>query len=247
MPRFTPSRVPLLDQRWTVVPPERRRRAARRRRRRSSAEGRRPACAGATSAPGFEYSLSFFDGFNHLPNVERRSAQVGQARCRSVVAVARDAYPAIRTYGARRGGADAVVHDQGRGGVLHVVDAADRRVRAVRGAARAADRRVGARRRLRRRGGDDHAACGARVRARPRPDALDRRRARRTRSIRTAASRSRPPSARTATASTRRSSTRRRAASTGARRSPASASRGQRRRLPRPVPPQLPRRARASL
>ena len=53
-------------------------RRARRRRRtsrsstraRRSRRDRRSASAGATSATGFEYSLSFFDGFNHLPNID---------------------------------------------------------------------------------------------------------------------------------------------------------------------------------
>lgn len=69
VPRFTPSRVPLLDQRWTAVPPE--------------AAGIRFVDGGArlpsgTEAgvrwghlgAGFEYALSYFDGFNHLPNIE---------------------------------------------------------------------------------------------------------------------------------------------------------------------------------
>ena len=69
VPRFTPSRVPLVDQRWTpvpaqvasipivdagsVLPP-------------GSETGLRWSHIGA----GFEYSVSFFDGFNHLPNIQ---------------------------------------------------------------------------------------------------------------------------------------------------------------------------------
>ena len=69
VPRLTPSRLPLLDQRWAVLP---------------------PALLGATVVDGgsvvpersqqglrwnhtggrIEGSLSFFDGFNHLPNIE---------------------------------------------------------------------------------------------------------------------------------------------------------------------------------
>jgi hypothetical protein len=62
-PRFTPSRMPLLNQRWTVLPeglrlPE---------------IGSRYPGAGQFGvrwnrlARGFEHSLSFFEGFNHLP------------------------------------------------------------------------------------------------------------------------------------------------------------------------------------
>ncbi|HMF99332.1 MAG TPA: hypothetical protein VKE96_33765 [Vicinamibacterales bacterium] len=69
LPRFTPSRVPLIDQRWTVVP---------------AAAANIPLVDGGAIFPdasqtgvrwghtgaGFEYSLSFFDGFNHLPNFD---------------------------------------------------------------------------------------------------------------------------------------------------------------------------------
>jgi hypothetical protein len=70
VPRFTPSRVPLLHQRWAVVPadiaalptaqipatwPGR------------SQTGLRWSHVGA----GFEYAASFFDGFNHLPTIDR--------------------------------------------------------------------------------------------------------------------------------------------------------------------------------
>ena len=82
VPRFTPSRVPLLNQRWAVVPadvamlpivqipatlPG------------GSESGVRWSHVGA----GFEYAASFFDGFNHLPTIDRGLI-----------------YPAIRMYGA---------------------------------------------------------------------------------------------------------------------------------------------------
>ena len=83
VPRFTPSRVPLLDQRWTVVP--------------DVAAAAPFASAGATLpegsetgvrwghvGAGYEYSLSFFNGFNPLPNI----------------GLAGLTYPAIRSYGA---------------------------------------------------------------------------------------------------------------------------------------------------
>ena len=82
VPRFTPSRVPLLNQRWAVVPadvamlpivqipatlPG------------GSESGVRWSHVGA----GFEYAASFFDGFNHLPTIDRGLI-----------------YPPIRMYGA---------------------------------------------------------------------------------------------------------------------------------------------------
>lgn len=99
VPRFTPSRVPLLDQRWTVVPTE--------------AAGVPIVDAGAALpagsqtglrwghvGAGFEYSLSFFNGFNTLPNIGLvgQVGQVGQVGPPSVIALQRT-YPAIRTYG----------------------------------------------------------------------------------------------------------------------------------------------------
>ena len=66
VPRFTPSRIPLVNQRWTAVPeipftvvdrgadlPS------------GSQAGVRWSHVGG----GFEYALSYFDGFNHLPTI----------------------------------------------------------------------------------------------------------------------------------------------------------------------------------
>jgi hypothetical protein len=94
-PRFTPSRIPLLGQRWAVLP-----------------EGappnlsivETPAEFPTRSQAGvrygqirerFEYSVSFYDGFNHLPtielgNLDPASSTIGFTRV----------YPPIRTYGA---------------------------------------------------------------------------------------------------------------------------------------------------
>ena len=94
VPRLTPSRVPLFDQRWTVLP----------------AEAAQVAIVDAGSelpggpqvglrwghvGGGFEYSLSFFNGFNTLPSI----GQVGQVGQAGVIALQRT-YPAIRSYGA---------------------------------------------------------------------------------------------------------------------------------------------------
>jgi hypothetical protein len=90
-PRFTPSRTPLLNQRWTVLPaglenvplndlgsqfPGR------------SSFGARWNHIGS----GYECSASFYDGFNYLPLVQGQAAGVGIDVLRR--------YPALRLYGA---------------------------------------------------------------------------------------------------------------------------------------------------
>src|SRR5438876_770639 len=67
VPRFTPSRLPLLGQRWTVPPDHPVILIASPGVELASGSqfGVRWAHAGA-----IEYSLSVFDGFNHLPTVE---------------------------------------------------------------------------------------------------------------------------------------------------------------------------------
>ncbi len=90
-PRFTPSRTPLLNQRWTVLP--------------SSLEGvplhdLGSEFPGRSSfgarwnhiGSGYEASASFYDGFNYLPLFE------GQPTRASIDFVRR--YPALRLYGA---------------------------------------------------------------------------------------------------------------------------------------------------
>jgi hypothetical protein len=91
-PRLTPSRIPLLDQRWTVLPEQ-------------AAglpivdvqnipDGSQAGVRWHYTGAALETSLSFFDGFNHLPNVaiepdpERAALRVMRL------------YPAIRSYGA---------------------------------------------------------------------------------------------------------------------------------------------------
>jgi hypothetical protein len=77
-PRFTPSRTPLLNQRWTVLPPE--------------AAGIAIVDRGAVYpgggqygirwnhlGGGYEYSLSYYDGFHHLPLIDARLT-LGPAR-----------------------------------------------------------------------------------------------------------------------------------------------------------------------
>ena len=92
VPRLTPSRLPLLDQRWTAVPPD--------------APRVQIIDAGAVLPAGaqtgirwsrigtrFEHSLSFFDGFNHLPNVNVRPGSFPSVEVSTF-------HPPIRAYGA---------------------------------------------------------------------------------------------------------------------------------------------------
>jgi hypothetical protein len=92
LPRMTPSRVPLFDQRWTVFP--------------SGAAGVAVVDGGSRIPDGsqqgarwshvgdrFESALSYFDGFNHLPNID---AQVLVSP--SAIELIR-VYPDVRTYG----------------------------------------------------------------------------------------------------------------------------------------------------
>ncbi len=92
-PFFTPSRTPLLNQRWTVLPPE--------------ANGVNLVDAGARYpggsqvgarwnhiATGYEYSLSYFRGFNSLPLFD---VQFDPA---TFTARAQRYYPELQMYGA---------------------------------------------------------------------------------------------------------------------------------------------------
>jgi len=93
-PRFTPSRLPLLDQRWVVIP-------------RGLPEELRLVEAGARlpGGPqfgvrwnrlggGFEYSLSFYQGFHHLPLMEARPLSLVPPR----IEIER-LYPGMRMFG----------------------------------------------------------------------------------------------------------------------------------------------------
>lgn len=67
VPVFTPSRVPLLDQRWTPVPP----RVELVLEDSIFPERSQVGVRWGHTAGGFESSLSFYDGENHLPTVEQ--------------------------------------------------------------------------------------------------------------------------------------------------------------------------------
>jgi hypothetical protein len=91
VPRMTPSRLPLINQRWTVIPPEATDFALK-------DEGSvfpKQAEQGArwSHAGRFEMGLSFFNGFNHLPQI---NPDIDAAH--SIIRLTRT-YPDLRTYG----------------------------------------------------------------------------------------------------------------------------------------------------
>ena len=93
VPWFTPSRAPLLDQRWTAVPttvPPLTLEDGGRHLPEGSQAGVR---WGHTTAAGLEYSASYFNGFNHLPDVT-----IVPGSAPTALAVVQT-YPAIRSYG----------------------------------------------------------------------------------------------------------------------------------------------------
>jgi hypothetical protein len=88
-PRFTPSRLPLLNQRWVVLPEVTVHDAGAR-----FPGGSQYGARWNHLGRGYEYSLSFFDGFNHLPLLDAR-LQTSPFR----IDLARF-YPQMRMYGA---------------------------------------------------------------------------------------------------------------------------------------------------
>ena len=94
LPRFTPSRIPLLGQRWTAVPAD----AAPFPIVDADSDlptGAQTGVRWTRVGDRLEYSASFFDGFNHLPNIE---AVVRQPFAPEIAI--RRVYPSIRSYGA---------------------------------------------------------------------------------------------------------------------------------------------------
>jgi hypothetical protein len=92
VPRLTPSRLPLFNQRWTVFPPNIPPGSIVSGNLDLPTKSQFGARWGHTGSR-FECALSFFDGFNHLPNIELRPG----ASLLEVELTRR--YPAIRTYG----------------------------------------------------------------------------------------------------------------------------------------------------
>ena len=91
VPRFTPSRIPLVNQRWVVPPPG------------APApiteidaafpDGGQAGLRWSHAGSRLEYAFAFFDGFNHLPNLE----PVPTFRDDGLTLVPR--YPSLRSYG----------------------------------------------------------------------------------------------------------------------------------------------------
>jgi hypothetical protein len=100
VPRFTPSRLPLLSQRWTAVPAE------------AAAipivdagavlpQGSETGVRWSHVGAGIEFSLSYFDGFNHLPNIETATTiNAEPANPAGIAVTIRRNYPAMLAYGA---------------------------------------------------------------------------------------------------------------------------------------------------
>jgi hypothetical protein len=88
-PRFTPSRLPLFNQRWVVLPDVAIRDAGAR-----FPGGPQYGARWNHLGRGFEYSLSFFEGFNHLPLLDARIQPV------PLRVDLQRFYPQMRMYGA---------------------------------------------------------------------------------------------------------------------------------------------------
>src|SRR5205823_8320444 len=92
LPQMTPSRLPLLTQRWTVIPPEAAGFTLQDKGSvfpSASEQGIRWSHSGR-----FDMGVSFFNGFNHLADI---NAAVDNAR--KTITLTRT-YPDLRTYGA---------------------------------------------------------------------------------------------------------------------------------------------------
>ena len=92
VPFFTPSRTPILDQRWTAVPPTPLPLTF------ADVSGGPPKGSQSglrwgRTGTGYEYSLSYYNGFNHLPNID---VQQGLTPFRVDV---RRQYPNLHSYG----------------------------------------------------------------------------------------------------------------------------------------------------
>ncbi len=92
-PRFTPSRTPLLNERWTVLPPDLSQIPLRDL---GSEFPGRSSFGGRWNhlGSGYEISASFYDGFNYLPLFD------GRLNLSRATIDFRRRYPALRLYGA---------------------------------------------------------------------------------------------------------------------------------------------------
>ena len=93
-PHFTPSRVPLLEQRWTVLPADLPPHVAIVDSAAAFPTRSQAGVRWGETRDRFEYSVSFFDGFNHAPNF----GLAGDGAPGALV-IGR-LYPSLRSYGA---------------------------------------------------------------------------------------------------------------------------------------------------
>ena len=89
--RLTPSRIPLLDQRWTVVPPEAAGLSIRDGGSRFPARGQAGVRWRHTGGQ-MELGLAYFDGYNHLPHIEALPVDADTIEVTRV-------FPRLRSYG----------------------------------------------------------------------------------------------------------------------------------------------------
>jgi hypothetical protein len=106
-PAFTPSRIPLASKRWTVLPPDAPALEAVERR---LPEGSQAGVRWGYTGGAYEVSLSWFDGFNHLPIIEpalgigpldpTRAGALDSARAGFAPLAVAIRFPSMRMYGA---------------------------------------------------------------------------------------------------------------------------------------------------
>jgi hypothetical protein len=87
LPFFTPSRLPLVDQRWTVAPPGVQ--LVARPDQETLPDRFQAGVRWGMTLPAYEYSVSFYDGFHHLPTLDllpALSASYGPPPSTSLVA-----------------------------------------------------------------------------------------------------------------------------------------------------------------
>jgi hypothetical protein len=98
-PFFTPSRLPLFDRRWTVVPPGVTLVHAPNLREPAMPERAQAGVRWGYNAGRYEYSMSFYDGFNHLPAIDQGLIDIPSAPGGPIVVEVARRYPALRMYG----------------------------------------------------------------------------------------------------------------------------------------------------
>jgi hypothetical protein len=91
VPTFTPSRIPLVNQRWVVPPPDLPAPIAEIDA--TFPDGAQTGLRWSHAGSRLEYALAFFDGFNHLPNLEPAPT----FRADGLTLIAR--YPSARSFG----------------------------------------------------------------------------------------------------------------------------------------------------